>query len=530
MKRLICLLLVLIMLLGLTACGEYTEGSTATRETYVEIPPDSVDPEDELTSSVTLMVNGMPIDQNPAFYVLYLEMEIYAQWYDGHTMVVSKFDEKGVALATGLDGDFAVTLSDVPGDYTYNINGHTTDNDNRRIEIDVYRILYGEGPGTDYMYPYVREFSDTGVYEITIDSPDQVIMCRFAPGISGIYTIESWVDVADDNVNPKYDYWYGSVAAAWYHHTVDDGGACGVYTKNFKDVRTISDEEIGNVFIFGVHASAKDGQYPIKVQVAVLRTGDFGDRYEKEVMLPEEELRQVPEHPDATLEYFWTRENGSIRLDASKCKLWRKEDGGDGYYHIYDEVVYAATNGWGPTLYAQISANTIMGYALNTLEWQGNGNNMLTIGSTLSKLYDYKQFIEGFESLATEHGGNFVGSCFCVKDCKCHKATDKILACQEFCENCLSICTQAKPEEYGTPGYADAVNSDGVYPVTEELQKFLQLFAESHNLFCDGTGAAEDKGLTSDQKSMWLWAVVYYSDDNGGACQLGSLIPNYFDK
>lgn len=533
MKKIICFLLCLVTLLSLAACGEYSEGTTVSRETQdtiIEIPPDSVDPDDPNTSVVTLKVNGMPIMETSGFYMLYLEMDIYAQWSDGHTMVIAKFDENGVAMASGLDGDYKVTLSAVPGDYIYNVNGIYTTNDNRRIELDLYRILYGDGPGTDYYYPYIKEFSDQGVYEITIDSPEHLVMCRFAPGVSGVYTIESWNSVAEDNVNPIYDKYYGSPAYVYFAYTINDGGEEGVYTKNFKEVRTISQEEIGNVFIFGIRATAKDGQYPVKVLVSVLKTREYDEMYPEVLMKPQEVLRRPPEHSSRFTEY-WQDKQGSTLLDASKCRLWKAEDGGDGYYHIYDEELYAATNGWGPTLYAQITASTIMGYSLNTLEWQGNGNNMLSLKAN-DTYYRYKQFIEGFESLATEHGGNFVGTNYCVADCPCHaNATGSpvIMACVEFCEKCSRDCTQVKPEMYGTPGYANAVNSDGVYPVTEELQIFLQLFAECHNLFCDGTGDAEVQGLSSDQASMWLWAVGYYPDDEGGLCQMGEIIPNYFD-
>ena len=536
MKKLICILLCLIFVLSLVACGEYTEGSTASRETMVTINPDDVDPDAQDTSTVTLKLNGMSIAENPGFYALYLEMEIYAQWFDGYTMVISKFDEQGVAVASGLDGDYTVTLSAVPGDYTYNINGHMTTNDNRRIEIDLYRILYGEGPGTDLYYPYVKEFSDTGVYEITIDSPEQVVLCRFAPGISGIYTIETWVSVAEDNINPQYDYYYGSVAAAYFGYTIDDGGTEGTYTKNIKDVRTVADDEIGNVFIFGIHATAKDGQYPIKVQLAVLRTGDMSDRYPKVLMTPQENLHFAKPGNGDFVNYWIPRSDGTYLLDESKCRLWRKEDGGDGFYHIYDEELYAAHDGWGPTLYAQIAATdagtgtTIMGYSLNILEWMGNGNNMLTLMDN-NTFYGYKQFIEGFASLASIHDG-WDGSNYCVNNCPCHRDDTAPItwACESFCENCHSLCTQVPPELYGEPGYADAVNSDGVYPVTEELKVFLQLFAECHNLFCDGTGDAEAKGLASGQDSMWLWAVGYYTGDPGGECQMGEIVPNYFDK
>ena len=544
MKKLICVLLCLATLLSLTACGEYVEGSTATRDTLVNINPDDVDPDAQDTSTVTLMLNGMPIAENPGFYMLYLEMEIYCQWFDGHTMVVSKFDEQGVAVATGLDGDYSVTLSDVPGDYTYNINGHMTTNDNRRIELDLYRILYGDGPGTDWAYPYVKEFSDQGVYEITIDSPDQVVMCRFAPGVSGIYTIESWVSVAEDNINPQYDYWYGSVAWAQYGYTVDDGGAEGTYTKNFKDVRTVDEDEIGNVFIFGIHATAKDGQYPITVQVAVLKTGEMSDRYSKTYMVPQEVLRYAKVGAGEFVNYWQLQSNGTYLLDDTKCKLWSVEDGGDGYYHIYDEELYAAHGGWGPTLYAQIVASgidpvtmecigtgaTIMGYSLDRIEWMGNGNNMLTVVEN-GMYFSYKQFIEGFGSLSSIHNG-WEGSNYCVNNCPCHKDDPAPItwACQSFCETCHSLCTQVLPELYGAPGYADAVNADGLYPVTEELKHFLQIFAECQNLFCDGTGDAEAKGLASDQDSMWLWAVGYYTGDPGGECQMGEIVPNYFDK
>lgn len=543
MKKLICLLLCLAAVLPLLACGEYTEGSTATRDTFVQIDPGDVDPEAQDTSTVTLKLNGLPIAENPGFYSLYLEMEIYAQWFDGHTMVVSKFDETGVAVATGLDGDYSVTLSDVPGDYTYNINGYTTTNDNRRIELDLYRILYGDGPGTDWMYPYIKEFSDQGVYEITIDSPDQVVMCRFAPGVSGIYTIETWCSVNEDNINPQYDFWYGSVAWAQYGYTIDDGGAEGTYTKNIKDVRTVSEEEIGNVFIFGIHATAKDGQYPIKVQLAVLKTGDLEDKYHKVFMVPQEDLRFAKTGAGEFVNYWTLQSNGTYLLDDSKCRLWSVEEGGDGYYHIYDEVEYAANGGWGPTLYAQIASTgvdeennpigpgvTIMEYALNGVEWMGNGNNMLTLVEN-STFFSYKQFIEGFESLATIHE-SWDGSNYCVNNCPCHKKQKEpiIWACESFCEGCHSLCTQVPPELYGEPGYADAVNSDGLYPVTEELRYFLQLFAQCQNLFCDGTGSAEMKGLASDEGSMWLWAVGYYTGDDGGKCEMGEEVPNFFDQ
>ena len=544
MKKLICLLLALLSVMSLVACGSYTEGTTAVRESTSVVNPDDVDPEDELTSTVTLSLDGRPIMENPGFYMMFMELDIYAQWSNGHTTVIAQFDAQGVAMCSGLDGDYQVTLlskkkgqeldtssafSQTIGDYTYNINGHVTTNDNRRIELPMYRILYGQGPGTDWMYPFVHEFSDQGVYKITLESPDQVVMCRFAPGVSGVYTIESWVSVQDDNINPIYDYWYGSVAWAKYAYTVNDGSAEGVYTKNFKVVRECSEDEIGNVFIFGVHGTSKDNKYPIEIYVSVLKTAEMDARYPKVWMMPEDPLLQCLDTNAKFSEYWQPLSNGRQLLDASKCKLWAKEDGGDGYYHIFDLVEYASTGGWGPTLYAQIKTNTIAGYSLHELEWLGQGNNMLNLKDNGCFL-DYKHFIEGFESMATNHGGDFVGTALCIDGCPCHK-NEYINACLDGCEKCSKDCTTLPPERYGAPGYAEAVNSDGLYPVTEELKFFLQLFAECHNLFGDGTGDLEKKGLDSDQDSMWLWAVGTYDDDQGGLCQLvGDVVPNYFDK
>ena len=526
MKKIICILLAMALLLALAGCGEYNEGSTATRDTYIEMPPD-IDPDAEGVSKVTLRLDGMNITESPAFYAMFMERDFYAQWSDGYTMIVSKFDDQGVALATGLDGDFTVTLSDVPGDYTYNVNGYVTNNDQREIVIDLYRLYESKESGSGWIYPEVKELGFQGVYTITINDPNERVKCRFTPVESGYYVIESWVSVAEDNINPTYDYYYGSPAYAYYGWTIEDGGAEGSYTKNFRDVRRIRDDEISNVFIFAVGATAKDNQYPVTIQVSVLKVAEYDDSASKTIMIPTEELRYALEGKGSYTNY-WTRQpNGTNLLDDTKCKLWAAEDGGDGYYHIYDEELYAETNGWGPTLYAEITRSNIAGAALNTIEWQGQGNNMLTIGE-MDHLYDYKQFIEGFESLATEHGGIFVGTNYCVDGCPCHPEKG-IMACQEGCKKCHKDCTQVSPELWGTYGYANAVNSDGVYPVTQELKDFLQLYAESHNLFCDGTGDLELAGLASDQDSMWLWAVGYYTGDTGGACEMGEPLGNYWD-
>ncbi|MGN0818675.1 MAG: hypothetical protein ACI4L9_06870 [Candidatus Coproplasma sp.] len=61
--------------------------------------------------------------------------------------------------------------------------------------------------------------------------------------------------------------------------------------------------------------------------------------------------------------------------------------------------------------------------------------------------------------------------------------------------------------------YADYVNSDGLYAVTEELKEFLQIYSIALGYFIDGNGVAEGSGLgyKSGEDDQWLWGCGYYS-------------------
>ena len=540
MGKTIRILIALLLVFSLTACDaitEFNQGQQQTRPTLIEatVPPEV--PEEELFS-VTLRLNGEPIDQNPAFYAMFLNMEIFAQWKDDFSCYIAKFDETGVAKAAGLDGTYAVTLSDVPDDYIYDVNIYEASNDERQIVIDLYRLYdaeaqsYAEGSGV--YYPYVKEFSYEGVYEVQIDSPDDIVYCRYMPGRNGVYVIESWESTADDLINPKVDVWNGSVAAAWYSHTLDDGGSSSQsgYTTNFKYEASVDESELGNVFIFGVRATTRDGVYPIKVKIAIRRVGSLAERYYRETMLPQELIRQASGGTGAMLE-VGSNTAGRFLYDNDLCRLWPVAEGGDGYYHLYDAQLYASTGGWGPTLYANVRqfANSV---SLSVKED--------------NKFFDYRMFMRGFESLAeyrvvdvdTMTGDKIWGSEFCSGLCGCtHTVLDSaseesgkvtLYACVEGCETCMEQCILVEPDKWGAIGYCEGANADGYYPVTAELQRFLQLYAENRNLFCDGTGDLELQGYDADQASMWLWGVKYYAGDQGGLCQMGEVIKDCFTR
>ena len=520
MKKKFQILVALLLIFSMTACGEFHQGNISTRPNpTVNTNPPVID---ENTFTVTLLMNGQPYSP---------DIEMYALWTDGYSYYTAKFDENGVAAISGLDGDYTVTLSAVPLDHTYNTNGYAVSNDNRQIEINLHRIYQGTGPGTGPYYPDVYEMSEPGVYEIVIESADDVVWCRYMPKVNGIYNIESWASITEDNINPSVDIYFGSPAFITYEKTVDDGGleSSTGFTKNFKFQKDVVDEEIGNVFVFAISATAKDGKYPIVVPVVVERVSDKHNRYYRETAIVTEEIRQAPNGVGSYIPAEVPTGNGRYLLDETMFKLWPVEEGGDGYYHLYDPEKYPQHNGYGPTLYADIKApcrnlaasemvgdtEVSINMQLNTIEYLGSGNKMLTVGAN-GTFIDYKHFIEGFLPLAN-------GGYYCVSSCTCDMVYQ---ACPAGCHTCDPLCTTCPEGMYGAPGYADGCNSDGRYPVTEELKVFLQRFAISQGLFRDGMGGAEQQGVDSDEASQWLFACGYYSGDQGGKCPMGEKIPN----
>ena len=94
MKKIFFSVISLLLVFSLTACnGTFTQGTLATRPTRIEATVPSDVPEEELFK-VTLMLNGAPIQENEAFYLAYKKMEIYAEWYDGQSYYIAKFDRK----------------------------------------------------------------------------------------------------------------------------------------------------------------------------------------------------------------------------------------------------------------------------------------------------------------------------------------------------------------------------------------------------------------------------------------------------
>ncbi|MBQ8341484.1 MAG: 4Fe-4S dicluster domain-containing protein [Clostridia bacterium] len=533
LKRIIALLLVVLTLFSMIACmGEYHFGITPGSKNpgNGETPDDSQggddaptlndDPTDDFV--VTLMADGAPYSPR---------MEMYAYWNNGSSIHKAKFDENGVARVDGLDGDYRVSLSEVPNEYTYDPNGSVATNDERSIVLNLYTLNHLAGSGTGLYDCYT--FQKTGVYRATIDGPDDGIYFQYAPDGMGEYSIESWVDVTEDRVNPYIDIYYGSSQWKAYERTVDrsERAPCGSYTLNFIHTVKIAAENISAagqaVYTFVIKAESKDEKYPITVTFAVKRNGDFelpetvrpggGHGTGKVMAAPTYDFSHFNkadhEYGDSYhLAYPEYRFNDTdiYVFDEKTVRLWERADGGDDFYHIYDEEKYAATDGYGPILYANITTTTrfnrILDKPFATVEYDNQGN---IINAALSANgVNYKHLIEGYTALA-ENGY------YCIDACPCHdeEGEPELMVCPESCTACAADCRKCPEALVGFEGYQAYVNSDGMVPVTEDIQEFLLAYCNKEIFFYDGQGEFEKRtNYQAVGSSGWLFACAYYTE------------------
>ncbi len=469
MKRIIiALLLLLSIVFALTACGERIPAKDPGDDTGDVTPggdtpggntpgtdPGDGDGDGEGTTpeekedpfTVTVMLDGKPYvpptvaDESKAVKI---------RWTDGETYHTAVLGSDGKASIADLDGDYTVTILNLPDDYIYNPNINKTDNDNKNISIDIMTVTdtYGAGTGL-YKCIYIKK---PGAFRANIKKAKQVVYYEFIPTKAGLYYVESMVDISTEMYNPILKVYTGTSAAKFEQNEIDDGGISGTYTKNFRYVLDISDEIIGNSFTFAIRVEGKDAVYPTCVDFSVVYAGAATDtsRDSAEIMIPEyipsylnyfdmwfysyllEEHFSPDDYENPT--YKWMREYEEyLQKDMEKFGYGYKNSsvyiGGmyvfqedfyrlnpdDGYYHVYDEVKYALNGGWGPILYADITnACQFMEDSLSTMEYRGN--KALTVSDGTE---NYKLFIEGSYELTLSHGDS--GPYFCNNTCPCYK-------------------------------------------------------------------------------------------------------------
>ncbi|MBE6548246.1 MAG: hypothetical protein E7667_05145 [Ruminococcaceae bacterium] len=488
------ILIVLLLICALVSCGKYQDALGKSTETETEKPSDDVadgntESEDD-NFSVTLIFDG---DQ----YIP--DIPIYAKWTDDKSYHEAAFDETGVAKISGLDGDYQVTLSDVPEGYTYNPNAYVATNNSKNVTIELYKCVKSRtGGGGLYNCIAINKLS---VYRAALENDKSQVFFEFTPSESGTYSIESWVNVTDNTVNPLIDVYTGSSAAKFFHKTLDEGGKSSTYTKNFKYEINVDERMIGNTYTFAIRAESEKG-FPVNVDFAVQLDGGFKIDWSTSVlMIPQAELKSVQAPigrklvgPEINLS------PGKYRFDGTMYGL--NED--DGYYHKYNE----ATGKYdGELLFAYISSPCrFLDDAFTTIEY--HGNKALTVSNGTE---NYKFFIEGSGTVGY----------FCVNISQPPTKCPCILngcggVCVDGCKECMSECNTVSQEEYDgmrRGGYANYVNSDGLCPVTQELKDFLQKYSVNQRLFNDGNGWVENNDIIDVdalEDDQWLFACAYY--------------------
>lgn len=510
LKRIIVALLLISLLLSMVSCGEdhFAIGGDGGKNPSTDKGEPDDDPSNDFT--VQLMLEGQIFIPDSA-------MKVY--WNDGYNVHIADVDETGFASVDGLDGDYNVTLSGIPQGYTYNANGYVATNDNRNITIEMKKLNMLRGSGHNAQNSYL--ISTTGVYTITVEDENDFSFIQFAPKYNGVYTVESWASVAEDEVSPICKAYLGSSQYIYGEYKVTDLGACGDYTRNFIHTVKIAEENISSVgggsvtFTFAVGAETKSGAYPVDITIDIRWNGGYEyDRPDKTVMYPEQDWSSFNQEAFQALaggkihgaETAYEGMNNALVFDEDNYKLWSVSEGGDGVYHVYNPDKYPETNGYGPILVAYITSpcrffpSGIDGSPVSFFTMEDAGNNALVVQG----IYNYRLFIKGFKALAD--AGHY-----CVSTCLCH-IDGGITACLENCPNCTAQCVPCTEAEMAVKGYADMVNADGVAPVTEELKTFLQLFVTGTlYYFADGEGTIESVyNIDAYEDSQWLFACGYY--------------------
>ncbi|MCH5162656.1 MAG: hypothetical protein J1G38_04120 [Clostridiales bacterium] len=467
-KRIFIVILTLLIAVVFAGCGSYAPPAVGGRPPSGsgEEPPGGVDPP----------IVEPPVEETYTFTVKLadapdtLPENMQAIWTKNSEVHSAKFID-GVASVEGLDGEYRVTLSNLPSGYTYDCNGYNADNIDRDVTIPLLKILsvrnyFRLQPNNEKSVISWYTISEYGTYRATIRNADEAVGYAFEPKENGRFSITSWCDATANEINPAIKIYYGTEHFCQYIETLDDGGAAGYFTKNFKYTAEFGDENIGAMQLFAVKAAVNDISYPVTV--------DFTIKRESEYELPPTEGEPYyakgpycTKHETGVWRYIYednTATSGSNTFyiqDQTKV-MFNKADG---YYHVGTAD--------GPLLYARLTKDC----QIFVTRTPG--------GSWVNQGFSWNEFKDGMVKLTLEDGYNY-----------------------SYMIN---------------KGYEPYCDANGAHPVTEEIKTFLQGYASRENLFRDGEGHAEDPALNvdedmnpdgirlqSDENSMWMFACGYY--------------------
>lgn len=486
-KKILTLILSVLLLFALCSCvpGEYVGPDSSGGNSASSSGSDSgSDSSGGGTSDGEIVFTVSLICGNQSFSPAGQKEPISACWTDkssaNSAFYTAEFDSRGVASITGLDGDYKVTLTRLPEGYTYNPNIYEADNDSRNVSIVLYPLTVtsaGSAIWPDASNKRAVSISSTGAYRATLTRAnyEEGVRFQYNPKTSGYYSIQSLIDVTANKLNPIIDIYLGNTA--WVPpsptETRDGGGDENTYTKNFRwEIDMANDEASTFWFVIRATTLAAD-VFPINVDFILDKDGEFtGNRLQLGApVYPTEDFANVDKS------YIFSAENtaGSFRylayddpnhvLRGNKVKYYAKEEGGDGYYHLYDEE----TGTYGKLLYV----------------------NLLNGGPILQEAGG---FTYEMVSVSNCNGLNYNAFFYEVDE-------DGTIKCDVDSSGNVT----KRMANYGTNC------RNGYYPVNAELKEFLMSYSVGQRLFNDGNGWAESCGFNSSETDQWLFNCGYYA-------------------
>ena len=460
MKKLLSLLLALTMFVFALACsynpgqnlgnGEGGGGDEGTAKEF----------------TVSALLDGVKFTNTSGMKAVWKKM-------DTQEVFEAEFGEDGVARITGLNGNYKVTLQNIPDGYSYNPNDKSQIATNRatNVNVKIYPLQHYTGDGSD-IYANIIEAKDEGAYRVTLTQPktynskkgdyEGVVFFQFRPEVEGKYRIESWMDTTFNEVNPFVDVYFGSFAYKAFEKTQDDGGEESTYTKNFLFERFVYPDEIGNVFAFGIHATHKTGLFPVTVDIHIYRY----DEHNRDLNnIPD----KVPEHNFAEAGTEWTNQLSGT---------WTWAEG--------DETIVDADN--------FVKGEHGFYYLKNP---DGTASDTILM-AMISKSIAFKTYSDG--SILKRPFNDYLGSPISFYGFSIGNGPVNPL------QNILDMCYN------NFMGIYAANARDGVYPVTDELKELFNAFAIGQRYFADGQGFYEtEHGIMSTETDQWLFACGYYA-------------------
>lgn len=379
MKKLFAVLAMTAMI-GITSCGPTTSEPTTNPSVDPSISNPST-PDDPV--NYTFNVNVKFEDGTP-----FEGARVQCCTTDGSICLMPVTTDATGSCSFSIElNEYEVHVLNVPEGYYYDDDGYILSATNASVSIVLFTLQDidpNNGDGT----PYNRHIVGEGLYNVTVNSAEEIVYYGFEAKEPGVYRVESWAEGIDTKVGDYY------ASDFFVPETTTDGDDDSGKDKNFSYKITLkksnfvseTDEHGNEVLYVGARwtlgFSVKDvTEFPCTFPVVFMRIADS-----KEEPRPEVKTVKVTE----TLTNYPAGEGTltSLKMDGSDVAVYNENDK---FYHL------GSLNG--PVIVAKISKKCeFVDSAFSTI--QNAGNSALL----LNYVNDYTDFIAKYAEVCNEDG------------------------------------------------------------------------------------------------------------------------------